>query len=354
MPGGRIHEARVKERKNDMLIKNDVQDDGLYDGGYDGGYGAPQQGYAKPGTGFAQDTAAKQRKRPQGGGRSPQGQGTQEQAPSSGSQLKAILIPLILAAAAVLFLYIAIQTSIEAKYVRKPLVMTSKALDAGTHITKDNIDKYFSEATVESSMSNGDTYGSLSDMPDDFYIKEEIPKGRVVYSDDITESLPSLAKYGDGAMETSVSIGNIESSIAGRIRAGDVVNVYAFSSDSNAYVLALTDVYIERAYTSDGTEITAEAEKANGTMLATLFTVLVTPEEEDVLNAAIATGDIQLYMAGPNAPGSIAKAMPEAPSGAPDITTGGSGAAVPDEAGKPAISGADDAGADGFQPVTAE
>lgn len=68
-----------------------------------------------------------------------------------------------------------------------------------------------------------------------------------------------------------------------------MIKEYAVDPTTGELVFVLGDVYILEAYNSNG-EVLATKEGS-----ATVFTVLATPEEVELINKAIAWDGIQLY-----------------------------------------------------------
>ena len=75
----------------------------------------------------------------------------------------------------------------------------------------------------------------------------------------------------------------------GRIREGDVIDIYAVDKTTDALTLYAQDVYVAAAYDSSGNEL------ATDEGVAVAFTIWVKEAEVEKVNQAINFGEIQIY-----------------------------------------------------------
>ena len=206
------------------------------------------------------------------------------------SMAKTVVIPLILAAIMVCFLFIVERNNTLAENLKTDVVVAKTDIAKNTKIEKEDIDKYFKVISVDYKAVTDINYKSFDDMPDgSFYVKEPLVKNQMIYEDDIETSDFVMDKYTDEAVITSVSVSNFSNSVCGTLRTGDIVDVYAIDPATDELVFILGDVYIVDAYNSNGEILTTK----DGS--ATAFTILATPDEVELINKAIAWDGIQLY-----------------------------------------------------------
>lgn len=206
------------------------------------------------------------------------------------SMAKTVVIPLILAAIMVCFLYIVVRNNTLAENLKTDVVVAKTDIVENTKITEKELDRYFKVISVDFKAVTDANYKSFNDMPDgSFYVEAPLIKGQMVYKDDIETSDFVMDKYTDEAVVTSLSVSNFSNSVCGTLRYGDVVDVYAIDPATDELVFVIGDVYILEAYNSNGEVLTTKEGSA------TAFTVIATPEEVELINKAIAWDGIQLY-----------------------------------------------------------
>lgn len=202
--------------------------------------------------------------------------------------IKGILIPFVLAAIVIVMIFIVVRTSAGNSAARKKVVCAKKDIPANEVITKENVKEYFEIISVEAGMIPEDTYTDLSQLPEKFSPEKKLMKNRLVGKNDIVVTSESLSKYTEGTTLTSITVSAMENSVAGVLRHGDIVNVYATEPDTNQLVLMAENVYIEEVYDNSGEKITDEGN-------AVTFMIKVAPGEQESINKAIANKGIQLY-----------------------------------------------------------
>lgn len=205
--------------------------------------------------------------------------------------IKTVVLPLVLAAIVVCMIYILVQHQEDAKILEATVVTSIGEIPANTYIKADEIDKYFTVTTIDSTIVSENTYKSISDLPKGFYVENAMVGKQQVYSDDIAKSDEVMDKYIDGTTTTSIAVNAFDNSVSGTVRTGDIVDIYAVDPATDALTLMAENVYVKAAYNSSGEKITDDG-------VATAFTIYVAPDERDAVNSAIAYGGIQLYLTG--------------------------------------------------------
>lgn len=156
-----------------------------------------------------------------------------------------------------------------AQYEKGSVVVAIAEIADGTEITEKNLAELFA---VEER--------PLADIPDAAYLKTEELLGQYTQSgidagSMITESmLGELQKDFGDAVLLGVNMEALAQSVAGTLRAGDVIDIYTVKVDEEKNVVvekALANVTIERSYTSSGTAILKE----DDTSIAQYITILV-------------------------------------------------------------------------------
>lgn len=162
----------------------------------------------------------------------------------------------LLLAVGVFALLLNVETRQLAQYEKGNVVVAIAEVADGTEITENNLEELFA---VEER--------PLADIPEAAYLKAEDLLGQYTQSgiDEgsmITKSmLGELRKsYGDSVL-LGINMEALAQSVAGTLRAGDLVDIYTVIVDEEKNILvekALGNVTIERSYTSAGAAILKE------------------------------------------------------------------------------------------------
>lgn len=162
----------------------------------------------------------------------------------------------LLLAVGVFALLLNVETRQLAQYEKGNVVVAIAEVADGTEITEKNLEELFA---VEER--------PLADIPDAAYLKAEDLLGQYTQSgidtgSMITKSmLGELRKnYGDCVL-LGINMEALAQSVAGTLRAGDLVDIYTVIVDEEKNILvekALGNVTIERSYTSAGAAILKE------------------------------------------------------------------------------------------------
>lgn len=204
---------------------------------------------------------------------------------------KTLVIPAIIAAILVCVIYVAMDSKATAKELKTEVVCMKVDVPKNTYVAYEEVSAYFEVLSVEMTAVSERAFKSLSELPKEgFYIENDMGKSQMVYKDDISTEDAIMDKYKNGYEITSFAAQSFVGGVNGRLRRGDIVDVYAVDPTTDMLVLMVEDVYIYEVYSNTGEAITGADETA------TAFTVYVTPEEVEQMNMAVCFGGIQIYL----------------------------------------------------------
>lgn len=210
----------------------------------------------------------------------------------NGISLKAVVLPLLLAAIVVSLIYIVMRHQEEVKILETTMVTAREEIAANTFVKTKDVDKYFDIIEVDSTKVPRNIYTSYKDFPSGgFYVENAMIEKQPVFTDDITKTDEVMDKYIEGTSKTSIAVDALANSVSGTIRKGNIVDLYAVDPSTDSLTLILEDVYVEAAYNSSGEKIIDDG-------IAVVFTIRVAPDEKEAINTAISYGGIQLYLTG--------------------------------------------------------
>ena len=202
---------------------------------------------------------------------------------------KIVVIPLLLASIMVCFLYIVVRNNTLAENLKSDVVIAKKEIAANTKITADEVGEYFMVVAVEKTAVSKINFTSLESMPDSFYVEASMVKGQMVYKDDVEESDFVMDKYTEEAVVTSIEVSDFSNSVCGTIRHGDIIDIYAVDPLTDELVFVVGNIYVKEAYNNSAEVLTGK----EGSAVA--FTLLLMPEEVELVNKAIVWEGIQIY-----------------------------------------------------------
>lgn len=158
---------------------------------------------------------------------------------------------------------------------QKIVVRCIQSCPIGEEITAENVAEYFEVTEVPAVLATEQTVTELQQLCGT-YPERTVEAGEIIYrsvfaTEDKAEELGN-------PVEISVTAG-IEYAVAGRIRKGDIVNVYVKNRDTEDYELILENVLVRAAYDSNATVISMGNEHA----LASMFTFYVEAEVAEEL-----------------------------------------------------------------------
>jgi len=203
---------------------------------------------------------------------------------------KIVVIPLLLASIMVCFLYIVVRNNTLAENLKADVVVATKEISKNTKISADEVSEYFKVIAVDKEVVTTRNYSSFNELPDgSFYVTEELTKGQVVYESDIEVSDFVMDRYSEEAVVTSIAVSNFSNGVCGKVRYGDIIDIYAVDPATDELTFVVGNIYVLEAYNSSGDILSTK----EGTAMA--FNILVMPDEIALVNKAIAWEGIQLY-----------------------------------------------------------
>ncbi len=189
-----------------------------------------------------------------------------------------IIKPLIITAiiSAMIFALILIAERAAAKAHRTAAVaVAAKDIQTGTKITRENAKEYFMmmELPEEAVLSN-----ALTDLNDiEGYItgygmqaREQLTQNK------ITNVISNVEKGYNEPVEVSLTVNSIADAAAGTIRAGDRVDIIAYTDimDKRSEVV-MENVYVSEAFDASGREVTANSNSD----VSIIFNLIIEREE---------------------------------------------------------------------------
>lgn len=213
-----------------------------------------------------------------------------KKAPGKKGILGIILVPLLLTVVLVGAIYLLMGKLSENEILLSDVVVAKDSLRINAYITPEEVEQYFEVKQMDASLVTDATVTSLSDLKKRaFYVKVPVPAGKIMYVQDTVSTNATLDKYLSGYEVTSICVSNFDRAVNGRIREGDVIDIYAVDKATDELTLYAQDVYVAAAYDSSGNEL------ATDEGVAVAFTIWVKEAEVEKVNQAINFGEIQIY-----------------------------------------------------------
>ena len=205
---------------------------------------------------------------------------------------KAFVIPFFVAIILTGIIYGMIMHQVNSTEGKIPVVYITKSVDKNTKINADDYNNTFTLKYVDQDLIPATVYQSLDELPSDgLYIKTDMDKNQILLPENFTTDDLTMAKYESGHETTSISATSFANAVNGTIRKGDIVDIYSRPSSADAVTeLYGQDLYVEAAYTANGTECKTPED------VATSLTIWVTPDEVSEIDKAVALGNIQVYV----------------------------------------------------------
>lgn len=199
--------------------------------------------------------------------------------------LGTIIIPLVLAAAIVVLIFVAVKAGSNSGDKVKCFVAKGD-IPANTYVT--DYEDYFESTMLDSSAVPSSAI--TGNFPDSFYIASKMNKSQMVLEDDIIKSNSKVEGINKTTELTGISVKDFNFAVGGTLRSGDLIDIYAMNPETDTLDLMVEDILIKDALDSTGNKIVDEG-------VATAFNIFAPQEKEEAINKALSFGDIQLYMA---------------------------------------------------------
>ena len=170
------------------------------------------------------------------------------------------------------------------------VVVAKEDLRVNAYVTPEEVDEYFTVKQIDASLVTESMVTKLSQLKEKaFYVNAPVSAGEILYEQDIYATNAKLDKYLSGYEVTSISVSNFDRAVNGKLREGDIIDIYAVDQATDELTLYAEDVYVAAAIDSSGNEL----KSAEGVSVA--FTIWVKEAEVEKVNQAINFGEIQLY-----------------------------------------------------------
>jgi hypothetical protein len=166
-------------------------------------------------------------------------------------------------------------------------VVAMKNIAHNTEITKQNINDYFKIEKVSSDLVTDKTLKSLDGLVGK-YVSSDIIYEKALVNSQMFSSKKDIVENFNNPVRMSFSVGSFSDAVCGRIRSGDIVDIYCVSSLKSQNILK--NAYVENVYDSSGIKI----ENWNSTTSATAFTVIIEGGEENKLLEMIKNSKVVL------------------------------------------------------------
>ena len=205
---------------------------------------------------------------------------------------KSNLWPLILcfaAAIAVFAVLLTIQKNALSEYEKAEVLVALKNVPENTEFTETNISEYFSRAEVYAKNVPAAAVVDMNTLVGK-YATCNIDAGCMITKSMVTDLVP---ESNAGKVLLSIATSSLDQSVAGILRAGDVIDIYIIESyGDNTYdaIKLCEDVVIYRSYDSAGTVITKE----NVGTLAQIFSIPMETDKVDIFYEALLRGTIKI------------------------------------------------------------
>lgn len=159
----------------------------------------------------------------------------------------------MLLAGGVFVLLLNVETKKLAAYEKGNVVVAVSDVSEIKEITKENLAEYFGLEERPLSDIPEAAYLTLDELVGQ-YVQNNIDAGSIVTESMLGELQPDYS----GVVLLGVNMESLAQSVAGTLRAGDVIDIYTVMTDDTEQVVVekvLSKVTIDRSYTSSGAEI---------------------------------------------------------------------------------------------------
>ena len=215
-----------------------------------------------------------------------------EKKEKKGLSVISLIIPFVLSIGLIAGLYVMIGSKTESAVDTIPIMYASRNIEKNTYIKAEDYPNYFKVCETDVSLIPETAIQSAEILPEDgVYVRHAIVSNQMMLVSDLSDTDLVMGKYFENVYKTSIACTTFKSSVSGRVRHGDIINVFAKDPETKELVLLAKDVYVDSAYDANGAECTEP------TQVAVSFNVWAASDEEvRGLNLAVTYGDIQIYV----------------------------------------------------------
>ena len=208
-----------------------------------------------------------------------------------GLSFAAIVIPFLLSVALIIGLYVLIGNKTESSVELVPVMYASTNISKNTYIKAEDYGKYFKAENTNAALIPITAITTPGVLPKDgVYVRHDLVANQMALATDLSDTDLVMGRYTGDALKTSIATSSFKSSVSGRIRHGDIINVFAKDPLTNQLTLLAKDIYVEDSYDANGAKCVDDAD------VAVSFNVWAANEADiEGLNLAVMYGDIQIY-----------------------------------------------------------
>ena len=198
-----------------------------------------------------------------------------------GVGIVAVLVSLVVAGV-VAFTIFSLERAMLADYATANVVVAIADVTAGVDLSEENVANYFAVQEVPADMVPEGAYTDVNAMVDQFVATDikakEIP---------VASNFTNMAALDiENPVETSFSLSDVSQVVAGTLRRGDEISISVTNPSNSALNgIVLEHVLIKEAYSADGVVL-----NVGDAGQATMFTVIISQEDEQTLNSVLASG----------------------------------------------------------------
>lgn len=171
------------------------------------------------------------------------------------------------------------------------VIVANKNIEDGTVINQKNVEEYFTKMIVNTSLVTKSTITDIKDIKGKAVIK--IEQGEIVTENMFYDATYVNKKFKD-PVEITFSAKNIENSVVGTLREGDLVDIIVSTTDSitNTTVseVAYSNVYIIATYDENYVKV----ENGNKNSQAVYFKIYLEREQEAEFASLLSSGNFTI------------------------------------------------------------
>lgn len=169
------------------------------------------------------------------------------------------------------FVLIFIQREMLKDTEKTTIVLANRTIIAGTVITKENASEYLKEVEVSNTLVIPETYHSKGELIGK-YVNRTVSDNEIIYDGLLWSEAETLRQY-ENPIELSLRIGEEAAAVAGTIRKGDIVNIYAELEDEDgnqSFELISEKILVNEVYDKN-TELIAVSDKESVALTFTFY-----------------------------------------------------------------------------------
>lgn len=197
-------------------------------------------------------------------------------------------IAISLIVAIILFVgLLVLESSITSPNGTASVVRAISDIKQGTVVNDTNKDTLFVVDKVDGKYDFTTAIRSMDELSD-VVLETEIKKGEILSSDRLLDK-DSILNNIQNSVETSIRVTDISQVVGGVLREGDIIDISVVNSTTTENKKVLENVYVSKAFSSDGKEVDRNADLSVLTV-----NIIVSADDEAKLNQAIELGTVRV------------------------------------------------------------